>query len=224
MLKTIKINKIPKLYPKHLKENLLHREFSFTSGLNILYGQNGAGKSTLLECIKDAYNIPRLKICSTPIYVSESKFTYKIKKDNEVAINCDAFFHHNKMDEYFDYGVEQVLLTYDKGSQSQGENKMEAQLVLSKFIERGSWQNESFDRALPLLIMDEPTLSMSFKTERAFFNYMAQWAHGGYQIILATNSIACFNTKWPNDVNYIEVEEGSIKEVKDNLKDYVKEL
>lgn len=210
MLKSIKISEdsLPR-YPKHTVKALTNKIFTFEENrINIICGHNGVGKSTLLKQIKKAYGLNSFQF--TTLKYEETKDILN-RDEEQVLIDCDMFYHNKSEIKKERISSIEMLSNINSHLCSCGEHKMQCQQVLLEFIESLNWKNKTFEGGRkPILVFDEPTLSMSSDVERQFFLYFERWAQAGFQIIISSNAI----THLDLDFNFIELEEGWVKHQK----------
>ena len=241
MLRSITINKNStyiSTYPRSTKYNL-RKTFTFSKGLNVILGPNGSGKSTLLKILKAWYGIDGWRYYSTGYWPSTDKNEFKKSMNNEdkgiletvqgtecdrdvqYGVDCDQFYGNVKESlDLENASIFNALGIYDSNSLSSGEQRMEAQNVLTQYLESGSYSrgmgqsfNEKVVDVKPVLFFDEPTLGMAPEIEMKFFDYMLQWAAAGFQIIICTNTPFCFK----KDIHYIELKRGWIESQRNML-------
>jgi hypothetical protein len=207
-------------YPVKLR-TIGKKQFNFTRGLNIVFGQNGAGKSTLLRALAEAAGCESGGWSDGGHGNSGSNTTAPLfdidyKWDGKPVFYQDCYRNSEKSfidDDYFE--KHPILM-------STGEKRIGLINELINYLEDRflTYKLRPDDR--PTLLLDEVDNHIGFGGQAILWNYIFRLLAKKYQVIVSTHSIFALLLKKPEEIISLDREYARIciKELGDAIGKY----
>jgi predicted ATPase len=204
-------------YPVKLR-TIGKRQFNFTKGLNIIFGQNGVGKSTLLRALAEAAGCAGGGWSGGRSEKAERSFDIDYKWDGKPVFYQDCYRNSEKSfidDEYFE--KHPVLM-------STGEKRIGLINELINYVEDRFLTYKLRIEDRPTLLLDEVDNHIGFGGQAILWNYIFRFLAKKYQVIVSTHSIFALLLKRPEDIISLDREYARIciKELGDAIGVYNK--